>query len=152
MNFFQKIWAWLTGEVSKAQTIEQSIAKFATKVVDELKTNPEVILVEDGLIAVATAVDPALVPMIKGLELELPNILTIISNGAVELAKPLPYQAKDVLAWLNKVEGNSKSVFAGILAAINGAVQYFTTSNNGIEATPGQLIATGQVMHAQPAQ
>lgn len=147
-NWFQKAWNWITGEVKQLVTIEQHIATFVDKTVNFLKTDPTAVFIENGLVTIAETVNPALTPMIQGLELEIPKILHLVSNGELEAAKPIGQQAEDLLAYLSKLKNGSSSVYAGILATINAAIQYYVTSNNGIVSSPAQLLATGQVNHA----
>lgn len=158
-NFFQKIEDFFINLFKKeVPVIEQSIAKFADAVTNNLKTvvdSDGFNKVLNGLEAAAETVDPALTPMIQGLNLEIPKILNLVTGVTAaidaEVQKPIEEQALDALKKLKIIKADTstgQAVYAGAQGTISAAVQHYITSNNSILATPAQLITSGQAAHA----
>lgn len=150
-GFFQKVLDAFVSIFKKAKTIEQKIAEFADKLVNGVKTfqaNPTVQFFESGIVKIAESVDPALIPLISGIELALPKILSVIQTGTDEINKPEQEQLNDFVAYLQKIKGINGTVYAGLLATLNAAIQKYITDNNGIIATDAQVITAGQAAHA----
>jgi hypothetical protein len=149
-NFFQRAWAWVTGEFTAAEDAAKKIADFANKLVDEIKgleANPTVQAIGSAAISIAEGIDPALTPLINGLELELPKIFTAIGNVDTEVNKTEDEQLKDFLAYLGTIKG-LPTIYAGQLATLSAAIQAFLANNSGVANTPAQLITASQVVHA----
>ncbi|MFI5157690.1 MAG: hypothetical protein ACHQF4_02430 [Sphingobacteriales bacterium] len=150
-SFFVKIENEIVSLFHKEETIAQKIATFANNLVNELKglqANKTVQFLESGIVAVAESVDPALTPLISGIELELPKIVTLVSNGAAILNDTAQGQVNTLAEYLEKLKGINGTVYAGILATLSAAIQAFITNNAGIAATDSQLIVAGQAVHA----
>lgn len=153
-SFFEKIFADLLSIFKKGETVivslEHDIARFADTVTNFLKTNPTAVTTLDSLIAIAEGINPALKPWVDGLELEIPRILNLVSNNAVVLSEPVEKQASDFLTYLENIKGVNGTVYAGIMATLNPAIQKFIIANSNTIVLPpdAQLIAAGQAVHA----
>src|ERR1700753_2805455 len=148
-NFFEKVWDEIENLFKKATTIEQDIATFANNVVNKLvalQGNQTVQFLESDLVTIAESINPALTPMISGIELELPKILTIIKGGVAEASKTDSEQLNDFITYIETLKGITGTVYAGLLGTLNAAVQNYITSNAGIVVAPSKLLATGQVV------
>lgn len=145
------------GVEKKVVSIEGSIAKFGNAVVNEYKViaaNPEVQLLAGWFVKIAESIDPALTPLISGIELQFPKIVTMVTNVTSEVEKPIEQQLGDGLTALEKVKGIDGTVYAGALGTINASVQNYIVTNNATavaQATPSQLLATAYVVHEQAA-
>jgi hypothetical protein len=151
-SFFQKVWDTVVSIFKHATPIEQSIAKFANAVTNKIKSlqsNETVQFLESGLITIAESIDPALTPMISGLELELPKILNVVTNVTGEISKPVNEQVDDAVTAITNIKGINSTIYAGILGAIAPAITNFVNTNNGIVVDPAQLIIAQQVVHTQ---
>lgn len=150
--------AWLKKEFGTAektvQSIEYSIAKFADAVVNEYKVlaaNPEIKLLADWFIKIAEDIDPALTPLISGIELVFPKIVSISTGVVAETQKPIEQQLGDGLTALENLKGIKGTYYANVLGGINTEVQNYVISNNATElpaVTDAQLITTAQAIHA----
>jgi hypothetical protein len=158
-NFFQRLWnGFLNLFTNEVPAIEHKIAKFADTVTNDLKAaldNPAVQAVLSTLESIAETIDPQLTPMIQGLNLEIPKILNFVTGVTsvidAEAAKPVEQQILDALEKLKIIKADTSTgaaVYAGILGTISTAIQHYVTQNNGILATPAQLITSAQAVHA----
>ena len=94
-SFFQKIEDEavkivndLFGSGGEVATIESSIAKFGNAVVNEYKslsTDPKVIATADFFVKIAEGIDPALTPLISGIELAFPKIVNVATGVLSEV-------------------------------------------------------------------
>jgi hypothetical protein len=156
-SFFQKALNALLSIFKNApdeiKTIEDAIVAFADKVTNVIKNNPSAVATLESLAAIAEGIFPALVPLVNGLELEIPNLMKIISNGAIELSEPLAKQEADFLTWLASVKAGNPVIYAGIPTSINAAIQAYITNNSGtiLTPTPTQLLASSIAVHANAA-
>lgn len=159
-NFFQKCLAWVENIFDEAPTIERSIAKFADEVTNKIKVlepTAEAIgtFLENELVPIAEAIDPALTPMISGLELALPKTINTVSNvvGAISniAAEPESEQVAQGLSAIQNLKGVDGTIYGNVLGAISTSIANFVTTNNGIVATTADLISTQQAVHSQSA-
>lgn len=149
-NFFERAFDWIKAEFAAAETIEQKIAAFADAVINKVKTlqaSETVQFLENGIVSLAESIDPALTPMISGIELELPKILNVATGITDEISKPVADQVADAVTKLQTIKGINGTAYAGLLGTANAMVQNYVTSNNGIVATAAQLLAAGQAVH-----
>lgn len=157
-NFFQKIEDWVVNLFKKEiPSIEQKIAQFGNVVTNEIKaieSNADVQKVLNALPALAEAIDPALVPMIQGLELEIPKILNFVTGVITdidnEIVKPVEQQVVDALTKLKIIKASpstGEAIYTGAMGTISTAVQHYVTTNNGILATTSQLLISSQGAH-----
>jgi hypothetical protein len=164
-NFFQKIEdeavkivEGIFGKVENTVIpIEQSISKFGNSVVNEFKTlsvNPEVATMADWFVKIAEGIDPALTPIISGIELAFPKIVNIATGILGEINKPVKDQLSDGLTAIENTKAANSTLGANILGGINAAVQAYAISNNATSMTPvsdSQLIVAAHIVHAQVA-
>lgn len=164
-NFFEKaldsavafVEKLFKGAKSDVASIEASIAKFGNSVVNEYKTlaaNPTIELAAEWFIKIAEAIDPDLVPLISGIELEFPKLVSIATGVLTEIEKPIGEQLADGLAALEKITGLNVILGANAKGGISAAVQNYVLTNNATTltvATPAQLITAAQVVHQQLA-
>jgi len=159
-NFFQKIEDeavkivdGIFGENGELKTIEQSIGKFSDAVVNEFKSlegNPEA----DFFVKIAEGIDPALTPLISGIELAFPKILNIATNVSAEVDKPVVQQIQDAKTAINSQKAANVTLGSNTLGGIASAVSAFVFDNNATSlnaVTPSQLITAQQVIHSQAA-
>jgi hypothetical protein len=163
-NFFQKIEDeavkivdGIFGENGELKTIEQSIGKFSDAVVNEFKSlegNPEVVSTADFFVKIAEGIDPALTPLISGIELAFPKILNIATNVSAEVDKPVVQQIQDAKTAINSQKAANVTLGSNTLGGIASAVSAFVFDNNATSlnaVTPSQLITAQQVIHSQAA-
>lgn len=164
-NFFESLFnsakTWLESFFSKAENavapIEKSIADFGNAVVNEYKalaSNPTVELAADWFIKIAENIDPALTPLISGIELEFPKLVTVVTKGITEIEKPLNQQLGDGLTALSTVKGINGTLYANALGGISAAVQNYVITNNAttVGVVPAsQLITAAQIVHQTAA-
>lgn len=159
VNFFTRIWDSIVDFFSKElPSIEQSVAKFGNALTNQIKAienNTDLQAVLTGIATLAEAIDPALVPMVQGLELEVPKILNLVTGVVdtvdAEVLKPLSQQVIDALTKLKIIKASPSTgaaIYAGAVGTISTAIQHYITTNNGILATPSQLITSAQAAHA----
>lgn len=148
----------LFGEAEKEIIpIEQSIAKFGNAVINEYKSlaaNPEVQLLAGWFVKIAEGIDPALTPIISGIELEFPKIVSVATGVIDETGKPVEQQLGDGLTALGKIKALNTTLGANVLGGINAAVQAYVINNNATDvapATDSQLIVAAHIVHAQAA-
>lgn len=168
-NFFQRaiqaIKDFFSGAETEAKTIEEHIANFSDEVANEIKKltpTAEAIasFAEKDLLPIAESVAPGILkPLIAGLELELPKIITAVVNTgniagevSAEASKPIEQQAADALSALQKSKPatddiTAKVAYAGAVNTIAAAVSGFVTANNGIAATEAELLSTQSAVH-----
>lgn len=158
-NIFTRFWAWLTNEAKNVPTIEHSIVTFADTVTNDLKTmesSKVAQYIETGLVAVAQAIDPALVPLIQGIENYIPKLIALVADADsvidAEASKTLNQQATDGLAAIQGLKETDAAVYAGNLATVQLGISNYVTSNNidtlGEAPALSSLISVGQAIHA----
>jgi hypothetical protein len=164
-NFFQKIEDEAVKIVDdifgKAEgaiiPIEQSISKFGNAVVNGYKTlaaNPEVATLAGWFVTIAEGIDPALTPIISGIELAFPKIVNIATGVLGEINKPVKEQLSDGLTAIENTKALNTTLGANILGGINAAVQAYVVTNNATSMAPvsdSQLIVAAHIVHAQVA-
>lgn len=164
-NFFENLFEGAITDVKKllgegeteVLTIEHKISIFGNSVVNEYRkiaANPEVATLADWFVKIAEGIDPALTPLISGIELQFPKIVNIATGVLGEIDKPIGEQLGDGLAKIESTKVASEVLGSNVLGGINAAVQDFVISNNATSvqpATPAQLITASQVVHAQAA-
>lgn len=99
-------------------SIESNISKFGNAVVNEFKiiaANPTVDLAAEWFVNIAEGIDPALTPLISGIELEFPKILNFVTGALGEINKPLGQQTSDGLTKLQTLKGINGTIYAGAL-------------------------------------
>ena len=161
-SFFQKIEDEavkivndLFGSGGEVATIESSIAKFGNAVVNEYKslsTDPKVIATADFFVKIAEGIDPALTPLISGIELAFPKIVNVATGVLSEVDKPIPQQLSDGVTALGTIKGLNATLGANTLGGIASAVSAYVFDNNATTltaATPSQIITAQQIVHAQ---
>ena len=160
MSVISRFWSWLIGEAKALPTIEQSIANFADKVANDIKKFTAPGSVGDylltGLTEVAKIIDPALVPLIAGIENYIPKVIALItgvgSAVGVEAGKTVEQQLEEGIAALENIKGIDGTVYAGLLATIQASLANYVHTNNAVAigsvAPPAsQLLAIGQAVH-----
>lgn len=159
-NIFSRLWAWIIGEVKQIPTIEQHIVQFADKVTDELKiiaSSDVAKFIESGILAIAQAIDPSLVPLIAGIENYIPKLIGLVTGIKLiidqEGAKPIVEQLQDGINALQSGKSEDTIVYAGNLGTISAALSNYVISNNAMELgidvpEPAQLLSAGQAIHA----
>lgn len=162
-NFFQtiedeavKIVDDLLGKAApEIKSIESNISKFGNVVVNEYKklaANSEVALAAEWFVGIAEGIDPALTPLISGIELEFPKIVNIATGVLGEVAKPLGQQLGDGLTAIAATKAANSVLGSNILGGLNAAIQNYVITNNAttvLPASDAQLITAAQVVHLQ---
>jgi len=162
-NFFEDAFesakAWVEEELgiaeSKIVPIEQSIAKYGNAVVNEFKileANPKIQLLADWFVKIAEAIDPGLTPLIQGIELEFPKIVSIATGVVGEVSKPIEEQLGDGLTALTNITAANSTIGSSIKGGISAAIQAFAINNNPetvAPATDSQLIVAAHLVHSQ---
>lgn len=142
-------------ENGAVSNVEHSIAKFGDAVVNEYKVlagNPTIVLAADWFVKIAEGIDPALTPLISGIELEFPKIVSIATGVVAEVSKPESQQLVDGLSAIAKTKAANSVLGSNILGGIAAAVNAYVVSNNATELPPvtdAQLITAAQLVHAQ---
>lgn len=159
-TFFANIIKFLTGEVEKIPSIEKTITTFADKVTNDLKvlTGSDLFkYLEEGIIDVAKVIDPALVPLIAGIENYIPKAIALIggidSTIDTEAGKTVQQQASDALQAIQSLKGVDVVVYSGKVGTLATCISNYVLTNNAVEtgviAPPaGTLLSVQQVIHA----
>lgn len=156
-GFFKKAWDWIKKEFGfvedEAGKLSKDIALLGNEIANELKNGNLVKVIEGALPAIAGAINPALVPLVSGLELQLPKLIDKITGVAqavgTEITRTPAQQADDLAKYLEGLKGVSNTGFANAVGGINAIVQEYATENTGtIVAEPAHLIASAQVIHS----
>lgn len=163
-NFFEKIEYEsvlivndIFGSSGEVATIESSIAKFSDAVVNGFKAisaNPTVINTAEFFVTIAESIDPALTPLISGIELAFPKIVNIATGITEEVSKTVPVQLADGLAKISAIKATNSVIGSGVLGNIASAVSAYVFSNNATTLSPvtdSQIITAQQVVHTQAA-
>lgn len=148
-NIFDRLWAWIKGEAKQLPTIENKILDFADTVTNDIKVISESDLPKylEGLATVAEAVDPALTPLISGLELYIPKAVGLITGVLGDISAAIKA--------LQAVKPVDSVVYAGNLGTLKAAISNYVLSNNavttGVLSPPaGHLIAVSLATHDAP--
>lgn len=164
LSIFAAIWAFIVGAAKNAPTIETKIVQFADAVTDKLKDIASSDLAKflgSGIVELAEAIDPALIPLISGIENYLPKLIGLITGVRLivdeEGAKTITEQLQDAVTALQNIKTDDEVVYAGNLATINAGISNYVISNNAVELgigvpAPAQLLAAGQVIHAHGSE
>jgi len=159
-TFFASIIKFLTGEVEKIPTIEKKIVTFADKVTNDLKKIEGSDLfkyLEVGILEAAKIIDPALVPLIAGIENYIPKVIALISgvDDAIdaEASKTIEQQAADGLKKIQSLTGIDAVVYAGKIGTLATCISNYVLTNNAVETgviapSAGTLLSVQQVVHA----
>jgi hypothetical protein len=149
-NIFERLWAWIKGEAKQLPTIENKILDFADTVTNDIKAISESDLPKylETLATVAESIDPALTPLISGLELYIPKAVGLITGVLGDISAAIKA--------LQSVKSVDAVVYAGNLGTLKAAISNFVLSNNavstGVLAPPaGNLIAVSLATHDTPA-
>jgi len=150
MSFITQIEQDVVSIFKKADSIEASIAAFATKLINGLKeaqANPTVDFIETTAIQLAETEYPALKPLITGIETYLPKIISLVSQGVVVLDSGAEATVNTLATYLESVKGIDGTIYATILAGLNAGVQKFLNNNANLTATSSQLIVASQAAY-----
>jgi hypothetical protein len=145
-TFVGKLIASVVDLFHKAEPIVDQLVHWAEDIVNVIKkaeASQAGQLLESGI----ESVFPVSVPLFNAFKLWLPRAASLIAGTSDHSDKTDHEKIEDLLDYLEILKTKDPVLYAGILNALNAAIQQFFTTNQGVDLPVSQSLVIAQLVH-----